>query len=139
VAKTSGLGAAIAVADSGGTSRIITNDVTDFTMSTPVNLYDWTGVDKSAHERGPGLADAKFTLKGILNNGSNMSHMVLSSMSSTYAIRAIQVTPTNQTKPYLGANCWIASYDVARGNDGNLTWASELDLGDGASPTWTNS
>ena len=51
MAKTSGLGATLTVADSGGTPRAISNDVTDFTLNTPINLQDTTGVNKSAHER----------------------------------------------------------------------------------------
>jgi hypothetical protein len=139
VAKTSGLGAAVVVSDSSSSNQTITNDVTDFTISTPVAQYDWTGVDKSAHERGQGLADAKFGLKGVLNNASNMSHMVLSTMSSTSVTRLIKVTPTNQTKPFLSANCNIDTYDVTRAADGNLTWAADLVLADGTSPSWTNS
>lgn len=139
MAKTSGLGAAITLADSSSVSQTITNDITDFSMKTPRAVYDWTGVDKSAHERGIGLADASFSLKGILNNASNMSHAVLSSMSSTSVARAVQVTPTSNAHPFLGANTWITSYDVSRAADGNLTWASELVLQDGATPTWTNS
>lgn len=139
MAKTSGLGAVVSIADDTDTAQAITNDVTDFTISTPVAMADWTGADKSAHERGPLLADAKFAFKGIFNNASNMSHMVLSTMSSTYSIRTVKVTPTNQTKPYLSANCQCDSYDVTRAADGNLTWAASLMLGDGTSPTWTNS
>lgn len=139
MAKTSGLGAAISVADSDTDAQTITNDVTEFSMSTPRAVQDTTGVDKLAHERLQLLADCTFSLKGVLNNAANMSHMVLSTMSSTSVIRAVQVTPTNQTKPYLGANCYIDTYDVTRSATGELTWAAELALGDGATPTWTNS
>lgn len=139
MAKTQGLGAAVVVGDSGNSPQTISNDVTDFTIATPVAQYDWTGVDKSAHERGQGLADATFGLKGVFNNAANMSHMVLSTMSSTTETRTIKVTPTNQSHPYLSANCNIESYDVSRGNDGNLTWSSNLVLADGGTPTWTNS
>ena len=62
-----------------------------------------------------------------------------STMSSTSVVRAVQVTPTTSTKPYLGANCYINSYDVTRAATGELTWKAQLDLADGALPTWTNS
>ena len=139
MAKASGLGAAITVGDSSNSSQTITNDVTDFTMSTPRAVQDITGVDKSAHERLQLLADCTFGLSGVLNNAANMSHMVLSTMSSTSVVRAVQVTPTTSTKPYLGANCYINSYDVTRAATGELTWKAQLDLADGAVPTWTNS
>lgn len=139
MAKASGLGAAITVGDSSNSPQTITNDVTDFTMSTPRAVQDITGVDKSAHERLQLLADCTFGLSGVLNNAANMSHMVLSTMSSTSVVRAVQVTPTTSTKPYLGANCYINSYDVTRAATGELTWKAQLDLADGAVPTWTNS
>lgn len=139
MAKASGLGAAISVADSSSSAQTITNDVTEFSMATPRAIQDTTGVDKSAHERLQLLADCTFSLKGVFNNAANMSHMVLSTMSSTSVVRAVQVTPTSISHPFLGANCYIASYDVTRSATGELTWASELQLADGATPTWTNS
>jgi hypothetical protein len=139
MAKTSGLGATIVVADSGASNRTITNDVTNFAIQTPVAQYDWTGADKSAHERGQGLADLTFTLNGVLNNASNMSHMVLSTMSSTSVPRLVTVTPTSNAHPFITATTNIQSYDVTRANDGNLTWAASLVLQDGSLPSWTNS
>ena len=139
MAKTSGLGAAITVGDSSNDAQTITNDVTDFTMSTPRAVQDITGVDKYAHERLQLLADATFSLSGVFNNAANMSHMVLSTMSSSTVVRAVKVTPTSNTTPYLGANCYIDSYDVTRAATGELTWKAQLDLADGALPTWTNS
>jgi hypothetical protein len=127
------------VADSSSSAQTITNDVTEFSMATPRAIQDTTGVDKSAHERLQLLADCTFSLKGVFNNAANMSHQVLSTMSSTSVVRAAKVTPTVGTTPYLAANCYIASYDVTRSATGELTWASELQLADGATPTWTNS
>lgn len=127
------------MADSSSSAQTITNDVTDFSMSTPRAVQDITGVDKSAHERLQLLADATFSLSLVFNNGSDMGHQVLSSMSSTSVIRAVKVTPTSGSTPYLAANCYISSYDVSRSATGELTSKAQLDLGDGATPTWTNS
>ena len=113
--------------------------MTEFSLSTPRAVQDTTGVDKSAHERLQLLADASVSLKGVFNNASNMSNMVLSSISSTTVIRAVQVTPTASSKPYLGFNAYFSTYDVSRANGGELTWASEGMLADGNVPTWTNS
>lgn len=138
MAKTSGLGAAITLADASSSVQTITNDVTEFSMATPRAVQDVTGVDKSAHERLLLLADATFSLKGVFNPAVNMSHAVLSSMSSTSVERAAQVTPTASEYPFLGANVYVTSYDHARSATGELTWSSELALADGAVPTWTN-
>lgn len=108
-------------------------------MSTPRAMQDTTGVDVYAHQRLPLLSDVSFSLKLVFNNAASMGHMVLSSMSSTSVLRTVQVTPTASAKPYLGANCYISTYDVARAAGGELTSSSELLLGDGGLPTWTNS
>jgi hypothetical protein len=108
-------------------------------MSTPRGVQDTTGVDVYAHQRLLLLADASFSLKLVFNNAANMGHMVLSTMSSTSVLRSVQITPTASTKPYLGANCYVSTYDVARSATGELTTSAELVLGDGALPTWTNS
>lgn len=49
--KVSGLGATVSVDDGSGSLQAITNDVTEFSISTPIALQDITGVDKLAHER----------------------------------------------------------------------------------------
>jgi hypothetical protein len=139
VAKTSGLGATISLEDSSLSAQTISNDVTEFSMATPRAVQDTTGVDKSAHERLQLLADCTFSLKGVYNAAANMSHAVLSSMSSTSVQRAAVVTPTASEYPFLGANVYVASYDVSRPATGELTWASELQLADGTTPAWTNS
>lgn len=137
--KTSGLGAAIVLADDTDTNQTISDDVTEFGLSTPRAAQDVTGVDVYAHQRLLLLADASCSLKGVFNNAANMSNMVISTMSSTSVLRSVQVTPTASTKPYLGFNGYISSYDVARSATGELTWSSEIMLGDGNTPTWTNS
>lgn len=139
MAKVSGLGAAISLADDTDTPQIISDDVTEFSLGTPRAVQDTTGVDVYAHQRLLLLADATCSLKGVFNNAANMSNMVISTMSSTSVLRAVQVTPTASSKPYLGFNGYISSYDVARSATGELTWASEISLGDGATPVWTNS
>lgn len=139
MAKTSGLGATISIADASQDAQNISDDVTEFSLSTPRGVQDVTGVDVYAHQRLLLLADASASLKGVFNNASNMSNMVLSTASSTSVLRAVQVTPTASTKPYLGFNAYISTYDVARAATGELTWSSELSLGDGNVPTWTNS
>lgn len=113
--------------------------MTEFSLSTPRAVQDITGVDVYAHQRLLLLADATVSLKGVFNNAANMSNMVLSTVPSTSVIRAVQVTPTASTKPYLGFNALFSSYDVARSATGELTWSSEGALADGATPQWVNS
>lgn len=51
MAKQTGLGDYLAVDDSGGTARDISNDVTSIQIETPQALIDVMGLDKSAMER----------------------------------------------------------------------------------------
>ena len=137
MAKISGLGALISVKDGSGSAQTITNDVTEFSMTTPVALQDITGVDKSAHERLALLSDLTCQLKGVANFASNMSHAVLSTATTSAVVRALAVFPTsNGSTPTLPGNVLIGSYDVARAADGALTWSSDLSLQDGSIPTW---
>lgn len=139
MAKTSGMGATIAVDDATGTPQTITNDVNDFTVSTPRAEQDVTGVDKYAHERLLLLADGTVTLKGTFNAAANMSHAVLSSVTSTSVVRATAITPTAEATPNLSMNLLYDSYDITRSNSGELTWQSKGSLADGTAPSWTNS
>jgi hypothetical protein len=137
VSKISGLGAKITLGDAGNTPRTISNDITDFTLNTPIALQDITGVDKSAHERLALLSDLTCQLKGVFNTASNMSHAVLSTCTTNAVVRALAVFPTsNGSTPTLPANVLIDSYNVTRSNAGDLTFQSGLSLQDGSIPTW---
>ena len=137
MAKTSGLGATIIVADSGSVARTISNDCTEFTISTPRAQQDITGVDKQAHERLLLLADYSFSLKGVVNVAANMSHAVFSTVPSTSVNRSTSVAPTsNNSTPILVANLVYSDYQITRAAAGELTWDVKGDLADGAVPTW---
>ena len=136
-AKTSGLGALVSVADAGGTARVISNDVNDFTLNTPRAVDDITGVDKSAHERLLLLADVSVSLKMTFNSAANMSHAVFSTVPSTSVIRAVSIAPTSDNvTPILNFNALFSTYDLTRAADGKLTTQAKGDLADGALPTW---
>ena len=137
MAKTSGLGATIDVADSGGTSRTISDDITDFTLATPVALQDTTGVDVSAHQKLALLRDLNESFKGVCNFAANMSHAVLSTITTSPNNRASSVYPTsNGSTPVMTANLLFKAYNIARAADGALTFQADADLADGNTPTW---
>jgi hypothetical protein len=138
LSKTSGLGATVVVADATQTAQTISDDVTEFSLATPRAVQDITGVDVYAHQRLLLLADASVSLKGVFNAAANESNAVFSTVSSTSVIRATTITPTASEYPYLAFNAYYASYDVTRAATGELTWATEGMLADGATPTYTN-
>lgn len=139
MAKTSGLGGAILVQDSGGTARNITNDCTNYAFTTPRATQDVTGVDKFANETILLLADYTVTLNGVFNTAANLSHAVFSTIPSTNAVRSVEIDPIGATTglPSLVANCVLTDYQITRANTGELTWQVPGQLADGNAPTWT--
>ena len=137
MAKTSGLGATVIIDDGSGSPQTITNDVTEFSMSTPVALQDITGVDKSAHERLALLADASFSLKGVFNTASNMSHAVFKTVPAGGATRTSKIEPTSGSTPYLACELLYDDYGITRAANGDLTWAVKGNLADGTVPSWS--
>lgn len=140
MAKTSGLGGVIKVQDSGATLRTITNDITNYTFTTPRNVQDVTGVDKSAIERLLLLADFTVTLNGVFNSATaNMSHDVFKTVPSTSVNRTVEIDPLGTTVglPKLSNNCVLTDYQITRANTGELTFQVPGSLADGTVPAWT--
>ena len=140
MAKTSGLGGVIKVDDSGSVARTITNDVTNYTFTTPRNVQDITGVDKSANERLLLLADFTVTLNGVFNSAAaNQSHDVFKTVPSTSVQRHVELDPLGTTTglPKLTNLCVLTDYQITRANTGELTWQVPGSLADGTVPAWT--
>lgn len=133
MAKEGGMGASIAVDDSAGTPRTISNDITNFTFSTPRGVQDTTGVDKSALERLLLLADFSFTPNGVFNDASNLSHSTFRTVPSTSVLRTTTINVSGQV---LAGELLYTDYALTRGQDGSLTWTAPGVLGDGTVPTW---
>lgn len=135
MAKQSGLAwTTFSVDDSGGSPQAIKNDVINFQFATPRGVADWTGVDKSAMERGLLLADFSVTPNGIFNPASNQSHAVFKTVPSTSVARTVTLTIASQT---LANEVLFTDYSLNRGQDGNLTWTAPGVLADGSVPTWS--
>jgi hypothetical protein len=140
MAKTSGLGGVIKVDDSSGTARTITNDITNYTFTTPRNVQDITGVDKFANERLLLLADFTVTLNGVFNSASaNLSHDTFKTIPSTSVTRTVEIDPLGTTTglPKLPNECILTDYQITRANTGELTFQVPGSLADGTVPTWT--
>lgn len=139
MSKVSGLGSAVIVQDASASAKTISNDVTNWQFSTPRNVQDTTGVDKSANERLLLLADFSVTLNGVANFATNQSHDVFKTVSSTSVTRSVEIDPIGTTSgnPKLAVNCLLTDYQLSRSNTGELTWQVPGSLADGAVPTWT--
>lgn len=133
MAKISGAGWTTLSLDSAVPSLTdIKNDVTNLQFATPRGVFDWTGVDKSAIERGLGLADFSGTLNGIFNVSA--SHGVLKTVSSSSVVRTLSLAHASQT---LSNEVIVSDYQISRGQDANLTWSAPFSLADGTVPTWS--
>jgi len=134
MAKEGGLGFSVAVDDSAGTPRTISNDITNLTIATPRGVQDVTGVDKSAMERLVLLADMSFTPNGVFNDAANMSHAVFKTVPSTSVLRTTTLSISGQT---LAGELLYTDYSFNRGQDGSFTWSAPGVLADGTVPTWS--
>jgi hypothetical protein len=139
ISKQSGLGEVITVADSAGTVQTITNDITNWTLSTPHATQDVTGVDKSANELILLLSTISMTYNGVFNDAADMSHEVFSTAPSTSAQRANSLQPTASAYPVFNANLLFTDYQLTRAATGELTFQVPGVGCDGVVPTWTNS
>ena len=133
MAKESGLGMSVAVDDSGGSARTISNDITNLDFATPREDQDITGLDKSARERLLLLAAFTVTLNGVFDDASNMAHDVFKTVPSTSVARTTTIAISGQT---LACEAFYTDYAVSRGTDGSCTWSTNGVLSGGAVTTW---
>jgi hypothetical protein len=136
MAKQSGLGDYLAVDDSTGSLRAISNDITSITINTPQETLTVTGIDKSAQERIIGLQDFSISLNGVFNAASNMEHDVFKVKSGTRTV-TYAIGGNSASNPKLSCEALVSSYDLNRGTDGSLNFTATLELQSGTVPTWT--
>lgn len=133
MAKENGLGMSLAVDDSGGSARTISNDCTSLELSTPRAVQDATGLDKSAIERILLLADMSVTLTIVFNDAANLGHAVFRTVPSTSVARTTTIVHSGQT---LAAELFYTDYPLSRAQSGELTAQVPGSLADGNVPTW---
>ena len=136
MAKQTGLGDYLAVDDSGGTARDISNDIGDYGINISQELIDTTGLDKSARERITGMSDSDVSINGFFNPASNKSHDVFKTRTGTRTFD-LRIGGNTSSNPKLAMEMQVASYNISRGADGSLTWTAGLNLSDGTVPAST--
>lgn len=125
----------MAVDDSAGTPRTISNDITNLEWATPRGVQDVTGVDKSAMERLLLLVDFSTTLNGVFNDAvTTSSHAVFKTVPSTSVARTVTLSHSGQS---LAGELLPTDYALTRNADGSLTWSVPMVLSDGTVPTWS--
>jgi hypothetical protein len=137
MAKQGGLGEVITVQDASAAAQTITNDITNWTLSTPRAVQDVTGVDKSANERILLLADISMTYNGVFNSATNLSNAVFQTVPSTSVPRVNTLQPTSVSEPNMTFTCIFTDYQLTRAATGELTWQVPGSGSNGTAPTWT--
>lgn len=136
MAKISAKGSYIAVDDSGGTVRDISNDCSTFTINMPSNLLEVTGIDKSAPERIVGVQDTSIGLEGYFNPASNLSHDVFKTRTTARTV-TLAVGGNTSGNAKVTGEYLIENYDLDFGDDGTATWSVTLLLESGTVQAWT--
>ena len=132
MAIQAGLGDYLAVDDSGGSARDISDNVNSVEITNNQNLIDATTLSKSAIERIIGLGDFGLTINGTFDSASNKSHDVFKTKSGTRT-----VSYATQGNPIIEVECLISEYNISRGADGTLTFTAGLQGQSGAVATWS--
>ena len=123
----------VAIDDSGGSARTISNDITGLSWAIPRAVQDVTGVDKAAIERLLLLADLSATYDGVFNDASNMSHDVFKTVGSASVARTVTLVMSGQT---LASEQFPTDYPLTRAASGELTYSVPGVLQNGTAPTW---
>jgi hypothetical protein len=139
MAKTTGLGGVLKVSDASSVLQTISNDCTNYSLSTPRGTEQVTGIDKFAEERILLLGDSSLTLNGVFNTAANMSHAVFNTVCSTSVSRSVEIDPIGTTtgNPKLTLTQILTDYQITRAATGELTWQVPGTGFDGNAPTWT--
>lgn len=129
MAKSSGLGAGLAV----GTA-LLSNDVGSFSVASPHNVFDVTGIDTSARETKTTVRDGMINFAPFFNDAAGRAHPVLSALPTTDVL----------TTAFIGSSIGGAAaslqgkqlnYDGTRPADGSITFATAT-AGNGFGLEW---
>ena len=134
MAKLSGLGATLAVDDSGGVARTVSNDILSISVSTPRGMQDVSGMNVSATERLLLRADGKFDYAYVFNDTADTGSFAVFSTASSSSVTRTH-TYTVQSKVLAGEYI-IPDFPLALGADGALTGSISAVLNSTVVPTW---
>ena len=138
MAKRSGLGQKFYIVSIGsGPAYDISGDVGAIdTADCSFAALDVTGIDKSAHERIPGLGDGKLQYTGFWNNAIGGQHAVVHGMNGT-PVRGIWLGSAVEGDGLAFAiNGILTNYPAARAAGGMLTAKPTIEGYTGDLPDW---
>ena len=122
------------VDDSGSVARDIRSDVFTLDWTMPRGVQDITALSQSAMARLLLLADFSGTFTGGFDDGSNLAHAVLKTVSSTSVARAMSIVISGQT---LTNTVILTDYAMTRAQSGEFTFSVPFQLSSGTVPAWS--
>ena len=138
MAKSTGITTTVNIDDAGGTPRNLSNDILSINVATPRGMVDVTGLDKSAIERLPLLADGTCDVTMAFNpTATTGQHAVFSSILSSAATRTVTVLYNTTPSATLTMEMLFSTYALARGQDGSLQCTASGVLANGTAPGWS--
>ena len=95
------------------------------TMRSSVAVLDVTPIDKTAHERLPGLRDGEITFNVFFNNADDETHDALAALPTTDVLCMV-LTGTTRGDPVICLTAKQVNYDWQRGADGSMLGTVQL-------------
>jgi hypothetical protein len=135
VGKVSGIPSSLTVDDASGTPRDISSDVTNFSISTPQNQQEITGLDKTSIERLGLLKDCTVQISFVADFASDMSHDVFKADPAGSRTVAVGMADGAATLTFEANRSTGPDYN--RGADGSLVGSATLVNADGNDPVWS--
>lgn len=95
------------------------------TMRSSVAVLDVTPIDKTAHERIPGLRDGEITFNVFFNNADDETHDALAALPTTDVLCMV-LTGTTAGDPVICLTAKQVNYDWQRNADGSMQGTVQL-------------
>lgn len=137
MAKVTGIPSSLSIDNGAGVPKVITNDVTSVSFSTPRDTWEVTGLDKVAVERLVGLVDFTGEISGVFNVAADMSHAVLSTVTNTSTVRTLVVGLGTGPLATMTAEVYVTDYSISRDEKGQLNWKAPFVNAGLTTPTWS--
>lgn len=138
MAKSTGITTTVNIDDASGTPRNLSGDISSINVETTRGMVDVTGLDKSAMERLPLLADGKVSITGTPNPTATTGELaVFSTILSSAATRTVTVVYNTTPPSTLTLEVLFENYGRDRGQDGALVFKADGSNANGIAPAWS--
>ena len=140
MANITGVGTSVAIDDSGGTARTISDNIVAIPdAEIRSGVQDVTALNDSAMAREQLKADCRLGFRFAVDTASNKSHDVFRTRTGQRTVKVGYGSSSASGNRFLNLEALIESVSYAIGEDGSLYGTVTLMNSDGNEPTWTTS